>query len=249
MKKIAIVAILIALFAGCEKPSPAPEELSDVTLSLTYTLDTSVGADMTKATDADIFDMFYQKMKTGELTAQSYSLTFTETTTGEVYVFNGRWGSNSMITIQTGKYHITGTSKADGQYIQEKASLIFDEEMEISSSSSSVVLKAAYDCFLLAFAKSDIKSMENYYFSGGRNQFYVLNNYFYVFVNDTMYHKSYKSEGYIKGTRTDDSTFMIYTGKANFEKGKYYIYNDVGGSFELPEMDTAYELPSMEPGI
>lgn len=249
MKKIAIVAILIALFAGCEKPSPAPEESRDVTLSLAYSLNTSAGADMTKAANAEVFDMFYQKMKSGELTAPSYSLTFTETTTGEVYVFNGRWGSNSMITIRTGKYHITGTSKADGQYIQEKASLIFDEEMEISSSSSSVVLKAAYDCFLLAFAKSDIKSMENYYSSGARNQFYVLSDYFYVFVNGTMYSDGYKNVSYIKGTRTDGSTFAIYTGKANFEKGKYYIYNDVGGSFELPEMDTAYELPSMEPGI
>lgn len=238
MKRIVFVCTAIVTLLGCCKHEPArPAEPQDVSVVITYKLDTSKGSNMTKATDAEVFDMFYQKMKTGELTAPSYKLTFTETTTGAKYEFHGNWKDKDLITIRTGKYKVEGKSTADGEHIQEIASLMFNEEIEISTSSTSVTLNALYDCFLLAFGKSDITSMENYFWEGSREQFFVMNNYYYVFVKDLMYQSAYKESAYIKGTRSNGSTFKIMTGKANFEKGKYYIYSDVSGSFELPKME------------
>lgn len=237
MKKLAIIFAAIAVLAGCEKPAQEPTP-QDVNITITYSLDTSVGSDMTKATDAEVFDMFYQKMKTGELVAPSYNLTFTETATGAKYEFSGDWADKDMITIRTGKYKIEGTSTATGNYIQQLASIKFDEEVEISTSSSSITLKAIYDCFLLAFAKSDITSLVCVPYQSSyvpdNQKFFTLDDYYYAFVNDKLY--SVKSEGYIKGNRGQD-TFKIMTGNATFEKGKYYIYNDVSGSFELPKME------------
>lgn len=246
MKRIAVIIAAIAVLVGCSKPTPDPmpmptpeptPEPQDVQLVLTYTLDASAGTDMTKSSSADVFEMFYQKMKSGDFIAPSYRITFTEITTGASYIFEGDWGDNDMITIRTGKYRVEGESKANGERIQEQASLKFTEEIDITSSMSSIVLKAQYDCYLLAFAESDIVSMENYFYNGQREQFYKYNGYYYVFSNSHLYAEAYINGAHIKGTREDGSVFYIKTGYAAFEKGKYYIYNDVSGSFELPKME------------
>lgn len=241
MKRIAIILAAIAVLVGCEKPTPEPVA-EDVNITIAYTLDTSVGSDMTRATDAEAFDMFYKKMKSGELVASDYHITFEEVTTGASYEFDGKWDSEDMITIRTGKYRIKGYSKASGDYIQDKVSLIFDEEQEISTSSKSVVLNAIYDCFLLAFAKSDIKVMKLYYTYYGDSSsktFFSFEDYYYAFANNVLYSNqaNRKEQACISGERQNGSVFKIYVGNAILEKGKYYIYNDVDGSFELPKMD------------
>lgn len=237
MKKFFITLLTIAAMVGCKKVEPTPIA-QEVNITLSYTLDTSVGSDMTKATDAEVFDMFYQKMKTGELVEPSYTLIFTEVTTGASYEFTGKWENQDMVTIRTGKYRVQGTSTARGNYIQELASLTFDEEINISTSSTSVTLKAIYDCYLLAFAKSNITSLVcvpyNSQYVPDDQGFFTLGDYYYAFVNDKIYHD--QSEGHILGIRGAER-FKIMTGYADFEKGKYYIYTDVSGSFELPKME------------
>jgi hypothetical protein len=146
-----------------------------------------------------------------------------------------------MITIRTGKYKVTGNSTAEGECMQALASLSFDQEIEISTSSKNVNLTAKYNCFLLAFAKSDIVELVNKHHNNYTGTpFFMYNNYYYAFVNNqiwTYVMDTDKSNVYIKDTREDGSTFKILTYNAVFEKGKYYIYNDVSGSFELPKME------------
>ena len=236
MKKFAFIIVAISMLLGCKKvvPETTPQ---DVNVTLAFTLDTSVGSDMTRATDSEVFDMFYQKMKTGELVEASYSITFTEVTTGAKYEFTGKWANKDMVTIRTGKYRVEGKSTAKGNYIQSIASLVFDEEVNISASSTSITLKAVYDCFLLAFAKSNITSLVCVPYKSDYvpddQAFFTLGDYYYAFVNDKLY--SNKSEGYIRGIRGQE-TLKIMTGSAAFEKGKYYIYNDISSTFELPKM-------------
>ena len=237
MKKMFFAALAILTLSACQK-----QQAEEIKVSITYSLDASVGADMTKSTDAEVFDLFYAEMKAGSLVAPIYELTFTETTTGAKYEFKGKWDSDDMITIRTGKYKVEGISKADGYYLQDKATLKFNQEIEISTSSTSITLDAAYDCFLLAFAKSDIKELKLYYrYYGDSNArfFSEFEGYYYGFVNDKMYadEANRKEQACIVGTRENESEFKIYVGNANLEKGKYYIYNDVSNLFELPKMD------------
>lgn len=238
MKRAFIFLAVVFALISCKKSEPQNVE-QYVNVTITYTLDTSVGGDMTKATNAEVFDMFYEKMRSGELVAPNYELTLTETTTGAKYVFSGKWANNDMVTIRTGKYQVEGKSTAKGNNTQELASIRFNEEIEISTSSSSVVLQAIYDCYLLAFAKSDITELKNYAAGMGSMlepvDFFVYQGYYYVFVNETIY--AGVNDGLIYGRRTNGSTFKIYTYNAKFDKGKYYIYNDVSGSFELPKME------------
>ena len=231
MKRIAIIIAAIAVLVGCEKPTPEPVA-EDVNITIAYTLDTSVGSNMTRATDAEVFDMFYQKMKSGEMVAPSYRLTFKEITNGAKYVFEGDREEDDMITIRTGKYLVEGTSTAEGECMQDKASLKFKQEIDILTSSKSVTLNAIYDCFLLAFAKSDITSLGNKHHSNYTPvPFFTFKDYYYTFANNGIYSQAFGGEEsvYILGTREDGSTFKILTYYAPFEKGKYYILSLICG--------------------
>lgn len=252
MKKIAIIITAILALLGCQKPTPEPIA-KEIQISLSYSIDTPKGNDMTKATDKDVYDIFHQHMLTGELVASTYELEFTEINTGAKYSFSGSWKGTDMVTIIPGQYKVEGKSKSEGKYIQSSASLIFDEEIEITSKTTSITLQAKFDCFLIVFAKSNIKTIRlyhTYYGDSSYNIFKTLGEYYYMFGNGKLYeNETRKKDACIVGDRDDKTLFKVYVGNANFEKGKYYIYNDLGGAYDLPTMDTALNLPEMEPGI
>lgn len=238
-----IQTLLIAIFSigitACSSDNEF-EEIQDpnkVKVTFVYTLDTSNSGTMSRATtNENAFNEFYEKIKTGELVAPSYSLTLTEVNTGVVYTFNGNWNSHDLITLNTGTYSVVGTSTADGANIQDKCSFTFDEQIEISATSNVITLHANYDCFLLIFNNSQIESLEN---NNGSTQssFYTFENYRYAFVNDKLFIEEQKGNAYILGKYTDNAEFKIFTGNLNFEKGKYYVYNSVSNGFDVPPME------------
>ena len=238
-----IQSLLIAIFAigftACSSDNEF-EEIQDpnkAKVTFVYTLDTSNSGTMSRATtNENVFNEFYEKIKTGELVAPSYSLTLTEVNTGVVYTFNGNWNSHDLITLNTGTYSVVGTSTADGANIQEKCSFTFNEQIEISATSNVITLHANYDCFLLIFNNSQIESLEN---NNGSTQssFYTFENYRYAFVNDKLFIEEQKSNAYIWGRYTNKAEFKAFTGNLNFEKGKYYVYNSVSNGFDVPPME------------
>ena len=238
-----IQSLLIAIFAigftACSSDNEF-EEIQDpnkVKVTFVYTLDTSNSGTMSRATtNENVFNEFYEKIKTGELVAPSYSLTLTEVNTGVVYTFNGNWNSHDLITLNTGTYSVVGTSTADGANIQDKCSFTFNEQIEISATSNVITLHANYDCFLLIFNNSQIESLEN---NNGNTQssFYTFENYRYAFVNEKLFIEEQKDNAYIWGKYTDNAEFKIFTGNLNFEKGKYYVYNSVSNGFDVPPME------------
>lgn len=244
MKKILLIVAAIAVLAGCKKPEAPIILPEDVQITISYSLDTSVGSDMTKSSDAELWEKFYKKMKMGEMVAESYKLIFTELTSGAKYEFEGSWADQDIVTIKTGKYTVTGTSTSEqDNYIQKRASLIFDTEVTISASQTSITLPALYDCFLIAFAKSNITHLSNHVsydsnmggVSGETLTFFTFDDHYYAFSRK-LYNTKYAKECYIKGKREDGSSFTIYTADLAFEKGKYYFYTDASSLYSLPEM-------------
>ena len=233
-----LIATVGFVITACS--SDDSDELQDpnkAKVTFVYTLDTSNSGTMSRATtNENVFNEFYEKIKTGELVAPSYSLTLTEVNTGVVYTFNGNWNSHDLITLNTGTYSIVGTSTADGANIQDKCSFTFNEQIEISATSNVITLHANYDCFLLIFNKSQIESLEN---NNGSTQssFYTFENYRYAFVNDKLFIEEQKGNAYIWGKYTDNAEFKVFTGNLNFEKGKYYVYNSVSNGFDVPPME------------
>lgn len=202
-----------------------------------YTLDTSTGDMMTRGakTNAEVFDEFYQKIKTGDLVAPSFELTLTEVSSGVVYTFKGKWNSHDLLTLRTGTYRVVGKSTAEGENIQEKCSFTFDEQIDISITSNVITLHAKYDCSLLIFNNEKIQNLQN--FNGSSlAPFFTYSTYKYAFVNNTLYDVAKRNEAYILGKYTDDAEFKIFTGNLNFEKGKYYVYNSISNGFDVPQM-------------
>ncbi|MBQ9077312.1 MAG: SUMF1/EgtB/PvdO family nonheme iron enzyme [Muribaculaceae bacterium] len=230
-----------------------------VKVYLTYTLDTSTGGNMARpastneevfiaksaSTNEEVFNEFYEEIKTGELLAPSYDITFTNVDNGATYNFKGNWADNDFVTLRTGTYNVTGYSTATGDHIQDKCSIVFNEQINISITSKVVTLNAEYDCSLLIFNDEAIQSLHNY--SGDATaSFYSFKTYKYAFVNDCLYKVSSKNEAYIIGKYTNDAEFLIYTGNLNFEKGKYYVYNSVSNGLSFPPMTEGDEDSNLE---
>ena len=237
LKALFLVAATSVLFSlsSCEKVDQQDETVS---VYLTYTITTDNGEAMpgTKASSADVFDEFYQKIKSGDLVAPNYSFTFTEKTTGAVYIVDGTWAGKDMVTLRTGTYSVVGTSTAAGENIQDKCSLVFDDEITVDVNSTTIILKANYDCSLIIFSDASIAKLSNYNGNSSTDLF-KLNNYIYAFIRTKLYADGKQDQAYLEGTHTNDTKFKIYTGSLNYEIGKYYVYNDINAAFNLEKME------------
>ena len=240
MKKIIIfaIAILAVLAISCNKYQfYDAQDNNSVQISFIYTLSTENGNYMgTKKTNAEVFDVFYQRIASGELVAPSYDLVFIEKTSGVKYEFTGEWGKKDLVTLRKGTYTVTGKSTAVGNNIQDKCSLSINDEIIVDGTETEVSLYATYDCSLIIFSDASLASLSNY--NGEETDpLFKYNNYLYAFVATTLYKESYASTAYLIGKHTDNTEFKIFTGKLIYEKGKYYIYNDVKTTFQLGEME------------
>lgn len=240
--KYNIYLFLISLFAffavSCSNENNEDlQDSNEVKVYFVYSLDTTVGDLMSRSTtNADVFNEFYAKIQSGDLVASSYELVLTEVNTGVVYKFKGNWGSHNIVTLQTGIYDVEGVTTAEGDGIQDKCSFTFTEKVEVTATSSVITLHANYDCFMLIFNDQQIVSLEN--FDGeNKTSFFTFGNYKYAFVNNKLFVDEQKDNAYILGKYSDDAEFMVFTGKLNFEKGKYYVYNSVSNGFDVPPME------------
>ena len=240
--KYNIYLFLISLFAffavSCSNENNEDlQDSNEVKVYFVYSLDTTVGDLMSRSTtNADVFNEFYAKIQSGDLVASSYELVLTEVNTGVVYKFKGNWGSHNIVTLQTGIYDVEGVTTAEGGGIQDKCSFTFTEKVEVTATSSVITLHANYDCFMLIFNDQQIVSLEN--FDGeNKTSFFTFGNYKYAFVNNKLFVDEQKDNAYILGKYSDDAEFMVFTGKLNFEKGKYYVYNSVSNGFDVPPME------------
>lgn len=252
MKKFLLITcgVFLCFASSCSSDDGSenePLKSDEVKVYLTYTFDTSSGGNMARfsSTNEEVFNEFYEEIKTGELLAPSYNITFTNVDSGVTYNFKGNWADNEFVTLRTGAYNVTGYSTATGDNVQDKCSIVFDEQINISITSKVVTLNAEYDCSLLIFNDEAIQSLHNYN-GEDTTSFYSFKTYKYAFVNDCVYKASSKNEAYIIGKYTNDAEFLIYTGNLNFEKGKYYVYNSVSNSLSFPPMTEGDEETNRE---
>ena len=236
-----LMSIMGLYFVSCNVDDASTTN-NEAKVCFVYTLDTSIGDMMTRGdkTNAEVFDEFYEKIKTGDLVAPLFELTLTEISSGVVYTFKGNWNSHDMITLRTGTYRVVGKSTAEGQNIQDKCSFTFDEQIDISITSNVITLHAKYDSSLLIFSNENIQTLQN--FNGTTLvSFFTFSTYKYAFANNTLYDIEKKNDAYILGKYTDGAEFKIFTSNLNFEKGKYYVYNSVSNSFDMPPMEEGNE--------
>ena len=237
-----VVASVVCVCSSCsEEEIYVPQE---VAFTLDYTFAES--GSMTRATGEEVYSSFYDKyMKTKQLTPTTYSLTFTNKETGATATINGRWDKKDAIRLTEGAYEVTGTSaplhKTRAGEPSDTAYLSFNETINIKKDMSSLVLQAQYDSYLLMFDADNVKDIYYYhtsnYTSGNiKRSLYEAEFVRSIFIRDLKYADS--NPHYIYLTRNDGQKTTITLDKFPFEKGKYYYFNDMTNSFDIPKMES-----------
>lgn len=256
MKKLFMIGILALALCSCSKEEvdTTPKE---VELKLDYTFAES--GSMTRA-GADVYGAFYDKyIKTKKLTPKTYSLTFKNKSTEQIALkISGAWGDNNVVRLPSGTYTVEGTSypiingyekvPADSVYMKFKENIAITEDM------TELELTADYDCYLLLFDTANTtsaayNSREQYSSvlgqslilpSDGTNfwLFVNSNSYKYIDNQDGISYSYYYVNNNIELKRKDTNITTIDFNGLKTEKGKYYYFNDMTNSFDIPPMES-----------
>lgn len=232
MKRVHLLLFTLLILSSCGKIQPDSPKMVEVTFG--YSLPES--GSMTRSTAAEVYDSFYEKyIKTGQLLPNPYTLSFTTMDGAEVASISGNWSNNKPVMLSTGKYKVTGFSKGNVTYndYYHRAPLAFDEVIEITENTSSITLHAIYDCFLLLF-DADGKTYFKWTADGSGKEgisgdVNKAGDWYYIFV------QGFQANGNVKWNYGSKEN-RIWMGNFNFQKGYYYYYNDLAGSFEIPKM-------------
>lgn len=233
MKKILLLVMTTLAIAGCsneEQNNLVPEE---VTVNIDY--DFWESGSMSRS-GADLYTNFYNKyIKTKLLTPTTYTLALSTKDVPKSTTINGYWGNKDGIRLLEGTYNIYGTSNP----ISSKASIdtlsmSFSEKVAITKETTSITLTAKHSSFMLIFDASNTTSIDySGYLHGGYGTYSLAkkDDIFYIFIS-----KDIEESDKIVITRKNKKQVTIYLYGFPFEKGKYYYFNDVTNSFDIPPM-------------
>lgn len=233
MKKILLLMMTTLAIAGCsneEQNNLVPEE---VTVNIDY--DFWESGSMSRS-GADLYTNFYNKyIKTKLLTPTTYTLSLSTKDVPKATTINGYWGNKDGIRLIEGTYNIYGTSNP----ISSKASIdtlsmSFSEKVEITKETTSITLTAKHSSFMLIFDASNTTSIDySGYLHGGYGTYSLAkkDDIFYIFIS-----KDIEESDKIVITRKNKKQVTINLYGLPFEKGKYYYFNDVTNSFDVPPM-------------
>lgn len=235
-----IVATLIIVGCGDDKVEEiiAQTDPQEVTVTFDYSFWES--GSMTKSTGNELYTTFYNKyIKTKTLTPRSYALTLKNLKTGESSYIRGYWDKKEGIKLMEGTYEVTGiSSPIYSSFLYQKLDtvyLAFKENIAISSNTTSINLSAKYDSFMLMFDTDNTKSINYGYGENSSNNITLskVDNIFYMFLDKL----STAGNDRLRIKRISGSESNVYISKTPFENGKYYYFNDITNSFDIPPME------------
>lgn len=232
-----VSAVCLFITMSCQKESVEGPVMVQCSLDYTFT----ESGFLSRSGTSDVYSRFYEsQIKTRKITPEGYTLTFTNKETGATATVSGLWANKDGIKLLSGEYQVTGTTIPKNDYYHlpsSTPSLIFDETVFIDASTTTITLTAKYDCYLLLF---DISNSPKVYIQNSINQTFnqdlsKTDEVYWLFVNQNYYVKDTDIYSiYIK--RPDNGLAYFSLKDYPFEKGKYYYFNDVANSFDIPEM-------------
>ena len=149
-----------------------------------------------------------------------------------------------VIRLVEGEYEVTGTSApiSKNYVVQEYASdtvyLKFNEVVNITKDMTKVNLTAIYDSYLLMFDNTNYKSASYRIINYNAMDMIKTESNYIVFIKNLKNYSSNNDDNVILLTRNDNSTISIELDEQPFEKGKYYYFNDMTNSFDIPKMES-----------
>lgn len=233
MRKLLFLSLVILMAFGCSNEEQENLPPQEVTVNIDYAFWES--GSMTKA-GADLYADFYEKyIKTKLITPKNYSLGFKNKETNAIASIKGKWDNKDGIKLLEGEYEITGTSSPVSVNKLDTLYMSFNETVTINNNTANITLTAKHNSYMLLFDKENIKSIEYSAYDGSRQRRYeigYLDDVYYMFINNLLGGK----EDYLTITRNNDVSSTIHLTNIPFEKGKYYYFNDITNSFDIPPM-------------
>ena len=239
MKKVLAGAIVVIFLCGCSNET-LETTFEEVNLKLNYTFVES--GSMTRLDGNTIYSSFYDKyIKTKVLTPSLYSLTFTNVDTGAKAKVRGNWNSQDGIRLPIGEYLVEGQSRqyvssidASAECIADTVYLNFKENVKIQLDQTSLMLTANYDSYLLLFDATNATKITY----KGVNMYSLkkFDNQYALFVDSVSTIDS--KDDIIIINRPNGASVEISLKDIPFEKGKYYYFNDLTNSFNIPPMES-----------
>ncbi len=253
MKNLFMLGIIAFLLCSCSKDDDNIAN-QDVEFNLSYTFAES--GSMTRASGADVYGEFYDKyIKTKLLTPTTYSLTFSNSNGETVMTTSGKWGEKNSIRLPEGEYKVYGTSrpimpqseaianKTNNVYFpSDSVYMTFSENVTVKKEMETLTLTAIYDSFLFLFDTEKISKISivdwNYDLPKDENNFWL-------FIRDKgyTYHAGTSASKYevyfnLHLMRKDENIIDLNLKNLSFDKGKYYYFNDLTNSFDIPPMES-----------
>lgn len=254
MKKMFSLMLLVITsficFTSCsnEEDVYIPQEV-EFTLDYTFIESGSMAKNNgTRATGTELYDKFYEKyIKTKILTPKTFYMEF-KNDQEIVLTINGQeWEQEKGIRLPAGEYTVTGYSYPVENYTDkpqylpsDTVYLRFNEKVKITKDTKRLTLNAIYDSFLLLFDIAEKSGIEL-----GVGQKWLKNDEscYWVFSKEkswTNWDNGFAFEHYLTAYihMYGMDRLEIVLGKLPIEKGKYYYFNDMKNSFDIPKMES-----------
>lgn len=230
-----------------ELPTDKPKE--EVELKLDYTFAES--GDMTRTTGSEeIYTEFYDKyIKTKVLTPRNYTLTFTRVgITGSIIEIKSAWNNNDCVRLPEGEYYVNGTSYPIENYTEiggindlpsDTVYLEFNETVKITKDMSTLVLNAKYNSFLMLFDTENTSKIELVISNNVVKELSKDSNCYWLFARTKSTYKNGVTSYFTSRiTRNDNNAVDVVFGRLPMQFGKYYYFNDMTNSFDIPMMES-----------
>jgi hypothetical protein len=249
--------LVIIMCLSCTKQPNEPTDLTNqnnVNITLDYAFPVHSGDMVTKG-ESTYLDFYNDYILSKILTPKTYSLQF-------VGPFNnwsinqnvtGQWGSKSLISLPPGKYIVQGGSGSTPPLIcSDTCFFTFNDTIEITQTSTNLILKAHYGCSLILLDTADVKSTKieanpeykiiptmmkigGFYhtFIGNVNNVYPAPNFSITVTHRSM--EPIQNSGPYGPFYQNKSTIILlylYT----LEIGKYYYFENTSNGYTIVPM-------------
>lgn len=227
------VLTAVLCLSSCNKDEIRQPQEVEFTIEYSFS-----SGSMSRATNDETYTKFFNDyIKTRKITPNHFSISFINSETNQKTDITGLWTEKSLVKLLEGDYTVSGNSinkSSSYKYVRDSLALSFNDNISINSKTTSLKIKADYNCSLIFFDASKItkvRYVNDDYYNKVDESLNILNDYFYGFV-----HSYIGDNSYIEITRKYDKTVKIYTKGLNLENGKYYFFNDLTGGFDLEPM-------------
>jgi hypothetical protein len=258
MKTLSILLILALCTIKCTKIPDAAQDVTtnNVKISLDYAFPSHSGDMTTK--DQPIYLDFYNKYIIGKiLTPKTYILLFSGQTNSFVTSATGKWGDKEFISLPPDKYVVDGTSVPTKYDIAgDTCYLTFHDTVDVTATTSNILLTAKYNCSLLLFDTTDVTST----LIQSDNSVYNDKTLGYTFKTSMLKTEEFYSTFLLAGDYTgwqygaldiylygrNNKQVYFGTWKYSFKPGKYYYFSSTDNSYTLvPMTDSNVLLPAV----